>query len=118
MRKLAVFLFWLSVLVAVVAATVPHPLHLPGEPSDKFQHMLAFAVMAGLAAIAFPDVSKWRLLAWLCLLGGGIELVQAIPPLNRDSEMADWGVDTVAAALVLMIVHPIGRWIGRDRANA
>ena len=42
MRNLAVILFWASVLVAVTFALLPHPPRVPGEPSDKIQHIIAF----------------------------------------------------------------------------
>lgn len=109
MRKLAVALFWLSVLVAVVFALLPQPPMLPGDPSDKALHVLAFSVMAGLAAAAYPEKTTWQLLAWLCALGGGIELVQAIPSLNRDADLLDWIADTAAAGLVLVLVHPLAK---------
>jgi hypothetical protein len=108
MRKLIVVLFWASVLVAVTFALLPHPPQVPGEPSDKIQHIMAFSVMAGLGALAFPRVPKLRLLLGLCLLGAGIEVLQAIPALHRDAEFLDWVADSVASALVLGAMH-LGR---------
>jgi hypothetical protein len=35
------------------------------------------------------------------MFGAVIEMVQAIPGLNRDSELVDWVADTCAAAVVL-----------------
>lgn len=109
MRKLAIALFWLSVIVAVVFAVLPQPPMLPGDPSDKSMHVLVFSVMAVLAAVAYPETSIWWLLGWLCALGAGIELVQMIPALHRDAELADWFADTLAAGLVLILVHPLAR---------
>jgi hypothetical protein len=115
MRNLAVILFWASVLVAVTFALLPHPPRVPGEPSDKIQHIIAFTVMAGLAAAAFPGVSKWRLMLWLCTLGAGIEVFQAIPALHRDSEAADWLADTLAGGAALLAAHGVERlWRARQ----
>jgi hypothetical protein len=42
-----------------------------------------------------------RLLGILSAFGAIIEVLQAIPALNRDSDPIDWLADTAAAALVL-----------------
>lgn len=89
---------------AAVLALLPKPPRLPVDRfGDKFEHMLAFAVLAGLAQLAFPRISRLWLWLWLSLFGAGIELAQAIPPLHRDSSLADWVVDSVVAALVLAL---------------
>ena len=86
-------------------AVLPHPPRLPGDPSDKVQHIIAFAVLALLSAAAFP-LSRMRLLALaLSMFGALIELVQAIPALNRDSQLLDWIADTVASGAMLLFVH-------------
>ena len=97
-------LFWLAALLAFLLAVNPHPPHYPGEPSDKVQHMIAFATLGVLGAAAYPKTSIWRLLAWLSIFGAAIELVQAIPVLHRDSDIADWAADTVAAGVVLLCI--------------
>lgn len=57
-----------------------------------------------------------RLLASLSAYGALIEVLQAIPALNRDSDPVDWGADTLAAAIVLAAVW---RWrIRQHRASA
>src|SRR5690606_36561507 len=38
-------LFWLTLLVVFTLAVMPHPPHLPVEPSDKVQHFAAFACL-------------------------------------------------------------------------
>jgi hypothetical protein len=50
------------------------------------------------------------LLAGLSLFGAFIEVVQAIPELHRDSDVLDWLADTVAVAVVLLLVR---WWRGR-----
>ena len=82
-------------------ALLPQPPQLPGSPSDKVQHVIAFATLAALGAIAYPSASLVRLLASLSAFGAVIEILQAIPMLNRDSDSVDWLADTFAAALVL-----------------
>ena len=102
-------LFWLVLVGTFVAAIWPQPIPLPGNPSDKVMHILAFLVLAGLAAFAFPRVLETRLLAALSAYGALIEATQAIPALNRQTEFLDWVADTCAAALVLAILSLIRR---------
>ena len=45
-------LFWGAALFALIMALDPHPPSFPGEPSDKVEHMIAFAVLAALGAAA------------------------------------------------------------------
>lgn len=91
------FAFALAVTVAFVMAVLPHPPRLPGEPSDKVLHILAFTVLGSLAVLAFPKRSVSQLVLALVALGALIEAVQAIPALNRDSELLDLVADAAAA---------------------
>jgi hypothetical protein len=98
-------LFWAAAAFTFVMAVLPHPPDIPGHPSDKVQHMAAFATLALLGSWAFSRTTLIRLLAWLSLFGAAIEIVQAIPWLHRDSEALDWVADTVAAGAILLIAH-------------
>ncbi len=103
--------FWAAVGFAFVMAVLPHPPQVPGEPNDKVQHVVAFATLALLGSFAYPRTSLLKLLVSLSLFGALIEVVQAIPALQRDSDVLDWLADTAAAAAVLLLV----RW-WRSRA--
>ena len=94
-------LFWGAALFAFVMAVLPHPPELPGAPSDKIQHIAAFATLGLLAAWAYARSPLLQLLAGLSLFGALIEIVQGIPILHRDSDVIDWIADTVACGLVL-----------------
>jgi VanZ family protein len=94
-------LFWAAAAFAFVMASLPKPPQLPGDPGDKVQHIIAFAVLALLARLGWLNVSGRRLLAGLSAFGALIELVQAIPALGRHADWIDWAADTVAAGLVL-----------------
>ena len=98
-------LFWAAALFAFVMAVIPHPPHVPGEPSDKVQHIVAFATLGLLGAWAYARVSLVRLAIALSLLGALIEIVQAIPALHRDSDILDWAADTIACGTVLFAVR-------------
>ena len=97
-------LFWAATAFAFVMAVIPHPPELPGHPSDKIQHILAFLVLAGLGRWAYPQVRKRELLLGLAAFGALIEMVQAIPMLHRDSDPYDWIADVAAALTVFVIV--------------
>lgn len=105
-------LFWAAALFALVMALIPHPPELPGNPSDKIQHALAFATLGLLGAFAYPRLSMLRLIVGLSLFGASIEIAQLIPVLHRDSDVLDWLTDTVACAI---IVVPLRGWLRRGR---
>lgn len=86
-------------------AILPHPPPVPGNPNDKVQHIAAFATLALLGSFAYPQTTLVSLFLRLSLFGAFIEVVQAIPVLNRDSDILDWLADTVAVAIVLLLVR-------------
>ncbi|ATY34683.1 VanZ family protein [Sphingomonas psychrotolerans] len=105
---------WAALLFTFVMAVLPHPPQLPGQPTDKIQHILAFTVLTGLAIAAWPAATWLRLLLALSGFGVLIELVQAIPALHRSSDWRDWLADTGAILAVLAIAAAI-RWCRPSR---
>lgn len=91
-----------AAIFALVMAILPQPPRLPGDPSDKTLHILAFAVLAALGCLAFPRMRLLILILGLAAFGAVIELVQAIPVLHRDSQLADLVADVVAVVLVAL----------------
>ena len=112
MSRLLRFGFWIAVILAVLVALTPQPPQLPGGPSDKVLHIIAFAILALLGSSAYREVALLRLGFTLSVLGALIEVTQAIPALHRDSSALDWLADTVAAAVVLAVVFA---WRCRNR---
>jgi VanZ family protein len=108
-RRLLPHAFWAALLFAFVMAVLPKPPRLPGDPSDKIQHVLAFAVLAGLAAAGYPRKGILKILLLLCAFGALIEFVQTVPMLHRDGDWIDWVADTVAAASVLGLAALVRR---------
>jgi hypothetical protein len=98
-------LFWAAAAFAFVMAVLPHPPHVPGEPNDKVQHIIAFATLALLGSFAYSVTSPVRLLVRLSLFGAAIEIIQMIPALHRDSDVLDWLADTAAVLTVLLLVY-------------
>src|SRR5205085_9423502 len=78
-------LFWAAAIFAFAMAIMPHPPELPGGPSDKVQHVAAFATLGVLGAWAYVETPVLALFAGLSFFGAAIELVQGIPALHRDS---------------------------------
>jgi VanZ family protein len=101
-------LFWAALVFAFVMAVLPHPPEVPGNPSDKAQHILAFVVLSVLGSFAFPRAGLIRVGIWLSAFGAFIEIVQAIPVLYRDCDVMDWLADT-GAILVAMTLMSLVR---------
>ena len=112
-RKFFMVVFWLAALFAFVMATLPRPPQIPGEPSDKVQHIIAFVVLTGLAFAAWPWKRWLAIVVGLCAFGGLIEAVQLIPMLHRDGSWIDWLVDTAAVLVVTGIVSVTRSRLGR-----
>lgn len=99
--------FCLALAFAVVMACLPQPPALPADVGDKVLHMIAFATLALLARLGWPDASNWTILLSLSAFGALIEVVQLIPSLHREGDVRDWIADTVAAAAVLLALQPL-----------
>ena len=97
--------FWAGALFALVMALLPHPPHVPLEPSDKIQHAIAFATLGLLGSFGYSRLSALKLIGGLSLYGALIEVLQAIPMLHRDSDPLDWLTDTVACGVVVLAVR-------------
>jgi VanZ family protein len=111
LRCLAMILFWLALAFAVVMALLPKPPQLPGDHlGDKVHHIIAFATLTALAALAFRRELRWRIAERLSFLGALIEVAQAIPALHRDCDIRDWIADTLAILLVTGMVSAWARW--------
>ena len=112
-------LFWLLMLFTLTMAFLPKPPATPIDQfGDKFEHMLAFAVLTGVALVGWPQSRRWRIILLLSGLGAVIEFVQEIPDLHRDSDWRDWAADTLAIVAAAIVVSPIVRVLRLDRAPA
>lgn len=107
--------FWTAATIALVMALLPHPPRLPGEPSDKIQHIAAFLTLGALGSFAYPKTNPFRLGAGLSIFGAVIEVLQLIPPLHRDGDPLDWLADTAAVALIILLLR---RLVGGRRDEA
>jgi VanZ family protein len=121
LSRIARLAFWPALVFALVMAVLPKPPNLPiDDLGDKFAHMLAFFTLSLLAGVGWPKASLLRAALWLSVVGAGIEVVQLIPVLHRDSDWRDWVADS-AAILVAMIPVTGFRWLtelGSDSGKA
>lgn len=111
-RHLAVWrtAFALALAFAITMALLPKPPTLPLDRlGDKWEHVIAFATLAALAVPAFPAAPLRRIGERLSFLGALIEVMQAIPALNRDCDIRDWIADTLAVAVALATAALIRR---------
>jgi hypothetical protein len=105
---------------ALTMAFLPQPPSLPIDRyGDKFAHVLAFAVLALFARIGFAHASDRLILERLSFTGALIEMFQAIPALNRDCDWRDWIADTLAVAVVLLVMRalPWRRFVSAREEN-
>ena len=99
--------FWPALAFALVMAVLPKPPSLPiDDLGDKFAHMLAFFTLTLLAGMGWPRSAMLRWAIGLSVIGAGIEVVQMIPFLHRDSDWRDWVADS--AAILVATVPALG----------
>lgn len=116
--RVARFAFWPAFAFALIMAVLPKPPSLPIDNlGDKFAHMLAFFTLSLLAGVGWPRASLLRAALWLSVVGAGIEVVQMIPFLHRDSDWRDWVADS-AAILVAMVPMTGFRWFAVSRPKS
>lgn len=112
-RLLLLALFWAALVFALVMAVIPRPPDLPGAPSDKVQHILAFAVLSALALAAYPRTGPLKIGISLTLFGALIEVAQMIPWVGRDGSWLDMAADCAATVLILLLGTPVRRRVLR-----
>ena len=105
-------LFWAAALFALVMALIPRPPPVPGHPSDKVLHVLAFATLGVLGTFAYPRFRALQLIAALSLFGALIEILQGTALIHRDRDVLDWVADTVACGVVVLALR---LWQARKR---
>lgn len=105
----------MALSVVFCLAVIPHPPEIPIVRNDKLQHALAFAVLATLGWLGYPRFGIRRLAASLLAFAALIEVVQAIPPLHRASDIYDWYAGGVAVLAVLASAAVV-RHFGRRRS--
>lgn len=109
MQRFAIILFWSAAAFALLVASIPQPIVLPGDPTDKVQHIIAFAVLALLGALAYTGLRLILLLLGLSVFGALIELLQLIPSLNRTADWSDLAADILTLVIVFGAIFVVRR---------
>jgi len=96
----------------LLMALLSHPPRMPLDRfGDKFEHMLAFALLTVVGLLGWPATAAWRIALRLSVFGAMIEVLQAIPFLHRDSDVRDWLADSLAIGLACLLVQFGGRFL-------
>ncbi|MFM2091550.1 MAG: hypothetical protein RLZZ127_2039 [Planctomycetota bacterium] len=105
---------WALLAAVTVVCLAPRPPTSP-LPSDKLDHLVAFAALA--AALACGRRSPWAWAAAVALWGGAIELGQGLT--GRHGDWLDWAADGLGAAigLGLLWLPPLAALHRRWRPN-
>lgn len=91
-------LFWITLVITFVLAVLPPAHTIELFPWDKAEHFIAFYVLSCMAIAAYPRVPILVTGLWLALFGSAIELVQALPFVDRDCDILDWVADVTGIA--------------------
>lgn len=113
-RRAWAWLWALQLLVVGVAALSPGDVAPTLSPSDKIDHLLAFAVLAATGMLAFRRQPSSLLVVAGALIayGAGIELAQMHVP-GRQGSFADLLADAAGVALGLgfvLLLRRHGPW--------
>jgi len=114
--KTAGIVFAVLLVYTLYEAFAP-PTSGPGlMPWDKAVHFTAFFVLTGVALVAFPRQPLWRIAAGMSVIGALIELIQALPFVNRDCDVWDWVAEMVAIAALYgtILAARLRRSLGED----
>ena len=102
--------FFLALAFTLFMALSPSPPAMPTDGfGDKFQHMMAFGTLTVLARLGFVKMPNWLILERLSFIGALIEVFQAMPSVHRDCDWRDWVADTVAIAVMLLVLALLRR---------
>ena len=98
-RKIAKSAFFIGLVAVLALSLIPNETRPETGLWDKWEHILAYAVLALAGGIGFKG---WRSLLVLGLglvvLGAGLELAQSVIP-DRDGSLADAAANFVGVAI-------------------
>jgi VanZ family protein len=98
----ALALYWLTLFILTHLPPMKPPL---GEGTDKYEHLLAFGLLAILLNTVLrrrlPRHADWLTLALVMAYGAIDERSQ--PPFGRTCDLTDWFADCTGAALGVVI---------------
>ena len=98
-----------TIIIAIVIglATLTPVEELPAvSGSDKFYHLISFAILTLPIAVIRPK-AVWVIFILSVVYGGAIEVLQ--PLVNRNCELADFLADASGASLGMALSKAFGR---------
>lgn len=96
-------LAWIGIFAIVVLSVVPAAERPVTDFAPQFEHVAAFALVAGAFSIGY-DLSLARLIFFALLFCGGIELLQ-VPLPTRHARVSDFVIDFIASCFAFALVH-------------
>ena len=105
--------FVLAIILILILGLLPQQIAVHMSSSDKIDHFAAFAVLMILGQLAFP--ARFHVALGLGLIGFGalIEVLQAVPELNRSPDLLDWLVEIAAVLVVGVVYAPVAAVVER-----
>ncbi len=105
--------FVLAIILVLILGLLPQQIAVHMSSSDKIDHFAAFAVLMMLGQLAFP--ARFHVGLGLGLIGFGalIEVLQAVPGLNRSPDLLDWLVEVAAVLVVGVVYAPVAAVVQR-----
>lgn len=101
--------FIATMIAAFSIAISPLAVDTGIDNGDKIAHVLAFYSLTVFAAISFPRTSPLAIAVGMSAYGALIEVVQGLPLIGRDRDIADWIADTAAVLAALAPLY-VARW--------
>jgi len=96
-------LFWTALVVALLRAIWPDPFTEPYVGHwDKVTHGAGCFALTFLAAVAYPRTAIPLLGLGVLAFGGLVEVLQAIPAVNRDASLGDLAADGVGICVAMI----------------
>lgn len=78
---------------------------LEWESADKAIHLVIFMILTLLFYLAYPNMSRWRILSWMISYGLIIEILQHILPLGRSFDWYDWLFDVFGVIIGYVVCY-------------
>ena len=103
-RKIDIYATIAIAFAIGLATLIPVETLLNVSASDKFYHLISFAILTLPIAIIRPK-AMWLILSLSIAYGGAIELLQ--PLVNRNCEMADFLADAFGAILGVLVTRAL-----------
>jgi len=106
------FGFAVAMIAAFAVSISPLAMETGVDNGDKFAHILAFYGLTLFAAVSYPRGNAVVIALGMSAFGALIEIVQGLPFIGRDRDVADWIADTAAVLAALTPLY-VASWRAR-----